>query len=813
MILLFKIKLRRHIMLVLGRKRTEKRSSTKRNIRKVSKSKIPFRSKKNIIRQDTHILPIFNEQSSISLVDDLFEPVLCDNALTVLTKRYFKKDDNGKVVEDAKGLFMRVASDIAKAEEKYNPKEVEKYTKIFYKMMAKLDFLPNSPTLMNAGKSLQQLSACFVLPIGDSMEEIFEAVKQTALIHKSGGGTGFSFSKLRSNGSLVKSTSGIASGPVSFINVFNAATETIKQGGTRRGANMAMLRVDHPEIVSFIDSKKDQKSLNNFNISVAITDEFMQAFYEGKKYNLIEPHTKEVVGQLCAKDIFQKIVENAHLNGEPGIVFIDKMNKFNPTPTVGEIEATNPCGEQPLLPHESCNLGSINLSNFVDKNGKFNFERLNEIINYAVRFLDNVIDRNNYPLEIIKKVTLSNRKIGLGVMGFAEALIKMKIPYDSDKAIETGSKIMKFIQDKGIEYSSKLAIERGNFPNYEKSIFFDKKIPMRNATVTTIAPTGTISIIANTSSGIEPLFALSYYRNVLDGAKLIEVNNLFKSVLMEKGIFNEKLLTKITEAGSARHIEELPDDIKEYFVTSHDIKPKGHVRMQSAFQKYTDNAVSKTVNLPNSASKEDVQKVYLDAYELGCKGVTVYRDGSRMEQVLVKSVDEKPKDDVKTKTVSKKRELKILRKRPTVTSGKTISVKTGCGRLYITINEDEYGLCELFSTMGKSGGCTASQCEAISRLISLSFKSGIDVNEITMHLKGISCSNPIWTKTGQVLSCSDAIAQCIEIYLEGRKNAPVKIEPPKGAMVTSGGCPTCGGTLVNSEGCAHCRICGYSKCL
>ncbi|MEW5693641.1 MAG: vitamin B12-dependent ribonucleotide reductase [Candidatus Hydrogenedentota bacterium] len=747
-----------------------------------------------------NLLPLFEEQLSKTRDEIFFEPELSENAQIVLQKRYFKKDEEGKIIEDAKAMFLRVAKDIAKAEEKYGSLEnVRKYTEIFYQMMANLDFLPNSPTLMNAGKPLQQLSACFVLSVGDSMEEIFDAVKYTALIHKSGGGTGFSFCKLRPKGSVVSSTKGIASGPVSFMRVFDAATETIKQGGTRRGANMGVLKVDHPDILEFIDCKKDQKHLNNFNISVAITDEFMQALYEDREYGLLDPTSGKITGRLSAHYVFNRIIENAHRNGEPGIIFIDRINAFNPTPEIGMIQATNPCGEQPLLPYESCNLGSINLSNFVKNNKEIDFQRLGDVVGYGVRFLDNVIDRNHYPLKQIELQTLGNRKIGLGVMGFADMLIKLGIPYNSEKAVEIAGKVMKFINEKTTKYSEQLGIERGNFPNHYKSIYKDRH-PMRNATVTTIAPTGTISIIAGVSSGIEPLFALSFYRNVLDGNKLIEVHPLFKKILEQNGLYNKELINKVAEKGSIKEIKEIPDDIKRVFVTAHDIEPKWHIIMQAEFQKYTANAVSKTVNLHNNSTKDDVKEIYLLAYKLGCKGVTVYRDGSREEQVLVKTKE------------GKTREVKHPRKRPVITEGKTVRINTGCGKLYVTINEDEFGVCEVFSTMGKAGGCTASQCEAISRLISVSLRGGMDINEIITHLKGISCPNPGWDAKGQILSCADAIATSLELYLESRGKNGTRPALPQKIVITAGGCPSCGGTMVNMEGCATCRVCGFSKC-
>ena len=545
---------------------------------------------------------------------DLFEkePQLNPNAITVLKKRYLKKDESGKVIETPKEMFKRVAINIAEAEKRYvTEKEYEKYLAKFYDMMVSLKFLPNSPTLMNAGKELQQLSACFVLPVEDSLDKIFEAVKHTALIHKSGGGTGFSFSRLRPKDDVVQTTKGVSSGPVSFMTVFDAATETIKQGGTRRGANMGILRVDHPDIMEFIYAKKDKSKLTNFNLSVAITEEFMEKVIKNEKYDLINPKTKKPVKKLDAKEVFDKMVQLAWEGGDPGIVFIDRINKFNPTLNEGEIESTNPCGEQPLLPYESCNLGSINLGKFV-KNGAIDFEELRDIVHTSVRFLDDVIDMNCYPIPEIEQMTKKNRKIGLGVMGFADLLAMLDIPYDSEDAIILAEKIMKFIQDEGRTASSELAKERGDFPNFKESIYPKMGFKnMRNATVTTIAPTGTISIIAGASSGIEPFFAIAFYRNVMDNNKLIEVNPIFKERAKKEGFFSKELMDKIADSGTIHDIPEIPSHIKKVFVTAHEITPIWHVKMQAAFQKYTDNAVSKTVNFSNYATVRLQRDYYL----------------------------------------------------------------------------------------------------------------------------------------------------------------------------------------------------------
>lgn len=742
------------------------------------------------------------------------KPRLMPNALRVLERRYLRKDINGKLAETPEEMFRRVAANVASAERRYgDSRNCTYWEEEFYEMMAALDFLPNSPTLMNAGAELQQLSACFVLPIEDSMESIFETIKRTALIHKSGGGTGFSFSRIRPRNDVVKTTKGISSGPISFMTVFDAATETVKQGGTRRGANMAILRVDHPDILDFITAKKDNRRLNNFNISVGITDDFMRAVLEERDYDLVNPHGGEVVDRIPARKVFDMIVELAWKNGEPGVVFLDRVNEFNPTPHVGAIESTNPCGEQPLLPYESCNLGSINLSHMtVRSNGdaKIDFTKLGGTVAKAVRFLDDVIDVNRYPLENIREMTLANRKIGLGVMGFADMLVKLEIPYDSEDALEVAEEVMGFVQREARRNSAALGAERGNFPNYKGSVFDSAETPhMRNATTTTIAPTGTLSIIAGCSSSIEPLFAVAFIRNVMDNDELVEVNPLFKSLAEREGFYSEALMKKIAMEGTVQGFTEMPEKWRRIFVTAHDINPEWHVRVQAAFQKYTDNGVSKTVNFRRSATKEDVEKVYLEAYEIGCKGVTIYRDGSREEQVLnIGKVNraEVEEDD---------RGLLTPRARPMVTKGLTRKMTTGCGNLYVTINEDEHGPFEVFTQMGKAGGCSASQAEAISRLISLSLRAGLDPKGIIKQLRGVRCPNPGWEKGGMILSCSDAIAKALERYLlEHKTPAGKKVELMSTGYIdkVAGFCPDCGGVMEHESGCAVCRECGFSKC-
>jgi ribonucleoside-diphosphate reductase alpha chain len=717
---------------------------------------------------------------------------LTPNAQIVLQKRYLIKDDNGQTVENAEQLFHRVALAIAQADALYEgPDKVVETARKFYNLMTSLDFMPNSPTLMNAGRPLGQLSACFVLPVEDSIDSIFEAIKHAAMIHKSGGGTGFSFSRIRPENDKVLSTQGVASGPVSFMSVFDVATETIKQGGTRRGANMGILRVDHPDILKFITCKTDNERMTNFNISVAVTDDFMHAVETGADYPLINPRKGEEIERLSAREVFDKIVKSAWKNGEPGIIFIDAMNRDNPTPKVGRIESTNPCGEQPLLPYESCNLGSINLAN-MSVDGHIDYEHLKAVVWGVVHFLDNVIEANRYPLERIAQLTKANRKIGLGVMGFADLLISLGIPYNSEEAVKTAEDVMGFIQKESKAASAHMAKTRGNFPNYPDSVYDSPETPfMRHATTTTIAPTGTISIIAGCSSGIEPIFAISFVRKVLDGEELVEVHPMFRKTALERGFYSEELMKKIAEKGSIENFAEIPEDVRSVFVVSHDIDPSWHIRIQAAFQKHTDNAVSKTINFPFSATTEDVYQAYVSAYKLGCKGLTIYRDGSRDTQVL----------NIQRKTQYPQVEP---RPRPDKTQGITERVNTGCGKLYVTINSDEYGFCEVFAQMGKAGGCAYSQIEATSRLISLALRSGVKVEAIIKQLVGIRCPSPTWRNGEQVVSCSDGIAKVLN------HNANANIS--HGFADEMGACPDCGGAVEHEGGCIVCRSCGFSRC-
>ena len=752
------------------------------------------------------------------------------NAKTVLERRYLAKDQDGKVTETIDELFHRVASAIAEADAAYGSTgdEIKELEGQFYDMMTSREFMPNSPTLMNAGRPLGQLSACFVLPVEDSMADIFDTVKYAALVHQSGGGTGFSFSRLRPEGSIVRSTGGVASGPVSFMKVFNAATEAVKQGGTRRGANMGMLRVDHPDILKFIDCKENNDEINNFNISVAITDKFMEAVKAGTEYELINPHSGEVSGTLDARTVFDKIVDAAWRNGEPGVVFIDEMNRYNPTPALGEIESTNPCGEQPLLPYEACNLGSINLGLCVAEDDgipTIDYDRLSRIVRTAVHFLDNVIDVNRYPLPKIDENTRKTRKIGLGIMGFADMLLKLGVPYNSVEAEKAAEEVMSLIQSEGRAASAELAAERGVFPAWKESVFGIENLPVRNATITTIAPTGTISIIADASGGCEPMFAYAFTKNVMDGDKLLVCNDFLVEKLKEAGVYSEALMHRVAEEGTLAHIPEIPAEIRRVFVCAHDISPEWHIRIQAAFQKYTDNAVSKTINFPNSATREEVKEAYMLAYKLGCKGTTVYRDGSRDSQVLT------------TGTVKEEKPLEIPpslfgnimpRPRPGMTWGATEKMKIGCGSLFITVNRDENGICEVFTSTGKGGGCP-SQSEATARLVSIALRSGISQKEILAQLKGIRCPSTVRQQGMKCTSCPDAIARTIEkmskiLGTETMGINPDLIEEEKPAPQPSSKgnkpilgaddrlhCPECGKVLRHEGGCTVCD-CGFSHC-
>ena len=853
-------------------------------------------------------------------------------ARRVLEERYLRKDKRGRVIEEPEHMYRRVATTIAQAELLYDPDaDIKSREDEFYQVMANLEFLPNSPTLVNAGRPLGQLSACFVLPIEDSMKSIFGTMRDSALIQKSGGGTGFSFSRIRPERDRVRSTGGMASGPVSFMRAFDAATRVVSQGGVRRGANMGILDVTHPDIVQFITVKREPTELTSFGLSVAVSNEFMEAVKAGTDYSLINPRSKKPVGKVSANEVLHMIVASAWESGEPGIVFIDRVNEANPTPQLGKIESTNPCGEQPLLPYESCNLGSINLARMTKTDSGtavIDYAKLAKVVRIAVRFLDNVIDVNKFPLRKIQETTRKTRKVGVGVMGFADMLIQLGIPYDSEDAVELASKVMKFINEKAMETSVELAEERGPFPAIDGSIY---DVPHgsrpRNATCTTIPPTGTVSMIAGCSSGIEPIFGLIYIHNVLDGSKLVETNRYFEEVAKQRGFYSSELMMQLTTGARLKDIEGVPQDVRRLFVTAYDIAPEFHVRMQAAFQESTQNAVSKTVNLPEEASLEDVANVYMLAYEQGLKGITIYRYGSRkgqpisIEQVAVgvpgtivmprqrpeslhgvtkrvhtgcgsvyvtANYDDRgclfeifsilgkaggcasaqleaiarlcslalrsgvaiediaghlrfircpnlytPPDDGRrifscpdaiatildencgtptglAKTVKPKL-------RPRSLKGVTDKIETGCGHLYVTVNHDESGrLFEVFTILGRAGGCAAAQLSAIARLTSLVLRAGVDAGEITQHLRSISCPSPAVISEGKlrVSSCADAVSITLDKYI-GTEESAISSNRPQSSQLTgnvAGQCPNCASLLIFQEGCYMCRACGFERC-
>jgi ribonucleoside-diphosphate reductase alpha chain len=804
-----------------------------------------------------------------TLVQNSPEPVLTDNALEVLKRRYLAKAEDGKtVIETPKQLFWRVASNLAQAERNYwkDPvlsadAQVMGTAVQFYQLMAHNCFLPNSPTLMNAGRDLQQLSACFVLPVGDSIDEIFSALKQQAIIHKTGGGTGFSFSRLRPKNDIVRSTSGVASGPVSFMQIFDAATEQVKQGGTRRGANMAILRVDHPDILEFIDMKMDPQVMKNFNVSVALTDEFMEAWKKDLDFELRNPKTKRVVGKLHARTVMDKIAHNAWKSGEPGLFFIDRANATNPVPHVGLIEATNPCGEQDLHPYDSCNLGSIVLDRHLVEsecgNGEVvDWHKLEQTIKTAVRFLDNVIDMNKYPLPEIEAMSKGMRRIGLGVMGFARMLFRLGIPYDSKEGLDFAERLMGFIQEQSHLASRELAKERGPYGFWKEGLPY-----RRNSYVTTIAPTGTISMIANTSGGCEPEFSLIWYKNVMDGTHLPYVLEEFMQRARWEGFYYDGLESDILAdhildragnpvskfPGSCRGLPRVPEQWQRIFAVAADVAPEWHVRMQAAFQKHVDAAVSKTINLPKTATEQQVKDAYLLAFELGCKGITVYRDGSRKDQVLNVGVSEKADGASKIEAQvegykngtngthngngkvhtngngvahahsgngSTAGLLSQLRKRPTTVNGVTQKIETGFGTLYVTINEDDHGIVELFANLGKSGGYTAAFVEAIGRMTSLALRSGIDPEIVIRQLAGIRSPKISFDQREQVFSVPDAIAKALRRYLEKKRGEKIQDDSFDAMLHKSGTpeCVECSAPLTLEEGCIKCRSCGWSQC-
>jgi ribonucleoside-diphosphate reductase alpha chain len=745
-----------------------------------------------------------------------------ESALRVLTERYLMRID-GEVVEDADEMCWRVARAVAGAEEKWGDASVvRRVASEFYDVMIDRKFLPNSPTLMNAGKANGlQYSACFVLPVPDSIDGIFESLKNAAIIHQSGGGTGFSFSRVRRKDSTVARSGGKASGPVSFLRVYNAATEAVKQGGTRRGANMGILRIDHPDILEFIDCKNDG-GITNFNISVAVTSRFMEALERGSLYDLVDPHSGDVTDRLDARDIWQRIVDSAWRTGDPGVVFIDRINQSsaNPVPALETIEATNPCGEQPLAPNDACNLGSINLAQLVkDDKSDVDWAELDRVCKLAVRFLDDVIEVNPYPLPEIMREVHNNRRIGLGIMGWADMLFQLGIPFTSDQALDLADRVMIRINSTGHATSQELAVTRGPFPNWSNSIYKDQA-PIRNATVTTIAPTGTISIIADASSGIEPVFALAFYHKVGE-RKLTFMNDYVKEALRERALDTTEILDAISARGTLHGIEGIPEDIARVFVTAHEVDFEFHVRMQAAFQKHTDNGVSKTINLPNDASREDIERAYLLAYELGCLGITVFRDGCKGEQVLNVGTDDKV-EDRPTQTMLPG--LATIKPRPKVARGATHRVETPVGSAFITVNCDDEGEpLEVFVNIGRAGTDILAVAEAMGRLISLQLRTPSPltqrekVEQLSDQLRGIAGSRSFGFGVNKVLSLPDAIGQVLSEYVlaDSKIGASAPTLPVAEDVFYAAGdlCPKCGvAAYVREEGCKKCHSCGYSEC-
>jgi len=818
---------------------------------------------------------------------------LSQNARTVLEKRYLVKDKTGKAVETPEDMFWRVATTVAEPERRYGATDaqVEEIANRFYELMTQRRFEPNSPTLMNAGRPLGQLSACFVLPVEDALSNghsgIYDTLRSMALIHQSGGGTGFSFSKLRARGSMVRSTTGVASGPISFMQLYDASTDAVKQGGTRRGANMGILRVDHPDVMEFITCKEDLTKITNFNISVAVTAKYMQALKAGTSYDLIDPISKKVTGQMDAREVWDKMIEGAWRTGEPGVFFIDEANKYNPVPHLGPYEATNPCGEQPLLPYDVCNLGSINVGYYVN-GGQMDWAGFATDIHLSTRMLDNIIDANKYPLPEIDALAKRIRRIGLGVMGFADALIRLGIKYDSPEGVEFGRLVMEFLDVEGKLESERLADERGPFPEWAQSIWGpdataardeagNRIRPMqklRNCNVTTVAPTGTISIIAGCSSGLEPLFAVAFMRNQA-GVMMPDVNEDFVAIAKQEGWYSDALMERIAKTGSVTHAE-VPKKWQEVFATANNITPEWHIRMQAAFQLHCDSAISKTTNFAHTATKEDVKAIYEMAYDMHCKGVTVYRDGSRDGQVLSTgaTADAAAKRDGAKEDPASKREMgelkgqlaeltsdndrlkKLLfdaeaetlqrrqkRSRPDILRSTAIRKETPLGVMFVHITEDDRGQpFEVFINLGKAGGSAMADAEAVGRLISLALRSGISIQQVHRQLRGISSDRAVGLGPNKVLSVPDAIGMALEDWMRTKqgvqgelltttaeqaipqastpKSLPVvsaggaqmQFEAMQGGDAFIGTCPDCGSQLEFAEGCVKCHVCGFSEC-
>ncbi|MGH7477541.1 MAG: vitamin B12-dependent ribonucleotide reductase [Longimicrobiales bacterium] len=843
------------------------------------------------MRRDPTATPPNRVLQAAVLPDDLPPARLSENARIILTRRYLKKDESGQAVESPEQMFWRVARVVADEDRKFGASAgaIDALAREFYRLMTEGLFEPNSPTLMNAGRPLGQLSACFVLPVADALSNgkdgIYDTLRAMALVHQSGGGTGFGFSRLRAQNDVVRSTMGVASGPVSFMSLYDQSTEVVKQGGTRRGANMGILRVDHPDIREFIRCKSDVTKITNFNISVAVTDAFMGAVKRGERYDLLSPRTGQVVGQEDAGEIFDLIVQGAWSTGEPGVFFIDRANEYNPVPKLGSYEATNPCGEQPLLAYDVCNLGSVNLGAFarLDAAGaaaaeaKIDWEALRQAIHVSVHFLDNVIDANQYPLREIEELAHTIRRVGLGVMGWADLLVRVGVPYASDEAVELARRVMAFVAEESRCASEKLAEVRGVFPAWAESIWgpdescarrpdgtrIRPQRSLRNCNLTTVAPTGTISIIADCSGGIEPLFAVAFMRNQA-GVLMPDVNQDFVRQAREQGWYSEDLMQRIAEQGHI-HFDEVPSEVQRVFVTAHDVTPEWHIRMQAAYQEHVDSAISKTCNFPREARPAQVREIYLQAFEAGCKGVTVYRDGSRPAQVLstgktTKEVDRGAVSDLEAQLADARERLHRIeqereelvqklqdseagrqrrhkRRRPSMLHGTTRRMQSPLGDLYVTINEDESGQpFEVFATLGKAGGAAMADVEAIGRLISLALRSGLSMPEIYGQLRGISCDRAVGFGANKVLSVPDAIAQAmvqheqekagIQQELPIAPSARVGTVPtPQGGTQPAGGfegydpsetfigtCPECSAELRFAEGCVKCLACGYSEC-
>ena len=757
------------------------------------------------------------------------EPQLTENAHTILKTRYLLGD------ETPQDLFLRVANAVAEPED---PEIRERWADTFYEMMATTKFLPNSPTLFNAGTGQGTLSACFVLPVEDTMESIMEAARSSAMIQKYGGGLGYSFSKLRPRGSGIKTTQGKACGSIAVLKMLSSLSDMITQGGKRHGANMGILDVSHPEILDFIHMKDDDATAQNFNISVAISDAFMKAVQNNEDWDLVVPESSgdnkagEVVRTLPARQIWQEIIQSAWKTGDPGLYFIDEANRSNPTPHLGRLESTNPCGEVPLLANEACNLGSIDLGKFVVEGSdgfRFDFESLRDISSIAARFLDDVVTVNSFPTVEVKKAVDTTRKTGLGVMGWHDALIQMGIPYESEQALELGSKVMATINDAARDVSLELAVERGPYPGWKAQSEDD--LPIRNATRTCIAPTGTISAIAGASSGIEPIFALAFVKNVLDGKHLREVNEQFLRVAHERGFYSEQLMDEVAKTGSCQHIEAVPDDVKALFKVANEIEVKAHVNMQAVFQAHTDLAVSKTINMANSATADDVESAYWLAYNNHCKGITIYRDGSKSMQVLEVQRD-KPESEAVIQAEATV--ARVKRERPLQMHGITERMRTGHGNTFVTINLDQDGQpFEVFTTLGKAGSCDSAHLEAIARLVSLALRSGVPAEEIVDQLQAITC-HPVWDQGVMVRSVPDALAQVLRKHAtpgaqeteesygaqlgfpvnngNGHANGHGKVEAYQPVSAVGFSCPECGGPVAFQEGCVICQACAWNQC-